>query len=91
MSAVLKYDHEVAQARGYAQLLANCLALFLGIPVLVGVPTRAAASDARLRFAALRAVEVGLDVYDCSIRTRPAKPSETCKIGTPEVAIAAIK
>jgi hypothetical protein len=64
LSAVLKCDHEAAQSQVYAELVANRLALFLGIPVLVGVPARASASDARLRFAALRAAEVGLDVYD---------------------------
>ena len=64
LSAVLKCDHEAAQSQVYAELVANRLALFLGIPVLVGVPARVSASDARLRFAALRAAEVGLDVYD---------------------------
>ena len=57
LSAVLKCDHEAAQSQVYAELVANRLALFLGIPVLVGVPARASASDARLRFAALRAGE----------------------------------
>ena len=64
LSAVLKCDHEAAQSQVYAELVANRLALFLGIPVLVGVPARALATDDRLRFAALRAIEVGLDVYD---------------------------
>lgn len=61
---MLKCDHEAAKSQVYADLVANRLALFLGIPVLVGVPVRASALDARLRFAALRAAEVGLDVYD---------------------------
>lgn len=64
LSAVLKCDHEAAPAQVYAELVANRLALFLGIPVLVGVPARTSALDAHLRFAALRAAEVGLDVYD---------------------------
>lgn len=64
LSAVLKCDHAAAQSQVYAELVANRLALFLGIPVLVGVPARVSATDARLRFAALRAAEVGLDVYD---------------------------
>ena len=37
--------------------------MFLGIPVVVGVPARAA-TDERLRFAALRAAEASLNVYD---------------------------
>jgi hypothetical protein len=64
LSAVLKCDHAAAQSQVYAELVANRLALFLGIPVLMGVPARTSASDARLRFAALRAAEVGMDVYD---------------------------
>ena len=48
---MLKCDHEAAQSQVYAELVANRLAIFLGIPVLVGVPARASASDARLRFA----------------------------------------
>ncbi|MBS0463610.1 MAG: hypothetical protein JSS03_01325 [Proteobacteria bacterium] len=64
LSAVLKYDHAEAQAQVYAELVANRLAMFLGIPVVVGVPARASTADARLRFAAIRAAEGGLDVYD---------------------------
>lgn len=64
LSAVLKVDHEAAKAQVYAELVANRLAMFLGIPVVVGVPARGALPDARLRFAALRAAEAGLDVYD---------------------------
>ncbi len=64
LSAVLKCDHEAAQSQVYAELAANRLALFLGIPVLVGVPARSSGPDASLRFAALRAAEGGLDVYD---------------------------
>lgn len=64
LAAVLKCDHEAAQSQVYAELVANRLALFLGIPVLVGVPARTPEADARLQFAALRATEIGLDVYD---------------------------
>lgn len=64
LSAVLKCDHEAAQSQVYAELVANRLAMFLGIPVLVGVPARSSLADARLRFASLRAAELGLDVYD---------------------------
>ena len=38
LAAVLKVDHEVAKAQVYAELVANRLAMFLGIPVVVGVP-----------------------------------------------------
>ncbi len=64
LSAVLKVDHEAARAQVYAELVANRLAMFLGIPVVVGVPARGGQSGARLHFAALRAAEAGLDVYD---------------------------
>ena len=64
LSAVLKVDHEAAKAQVYAELVANRLAMFLGIPVVVGVPARGAHADAALHFAALRAAEAGLDVYD---------------------------
>ncbi|EMP7454014.1 hypothetical protein RX598_005147 [Pseudomonas aeruginosa] len=63
LSAVLKADHEAATAQVYSELVANRLAMFLGIPVVVGVPARAA-TDERLRFAALRAAEASLNVYD---------------------------
>lgn len=64
LSAVLKYDHAEAKSQVYAELVANRLALFLGIPVLIGVPARTSTVDSRLRFASIRAAEVGLDVYD---------------------------
>lgn len=64
LSAVLKVDHEAAKAQVYAELVANRLAMFLGIPVVVGVPARGSPPDTQLRFAALRAAEAGLDVYD---------------------------
>ena len=69
---MLKCDHEAAQSQVYAELVANRLALFLGIPVLVGVPARASASDARLRFAALRAELLALPaVSRCVEAARP--------------------
>ncbi len=64
IAAVLKGDHHVASAQLYSELVANRLAMFLGIPVLVGVPARRASDDSSLRFAALRAAEAGLDIYD---------------------------
>ncbi|WP_373510597.1 hypothetical protein [Thiocapsa sp.] len=70
LGAVLKWDHEAANAQIYAELAANRLALFLGIPVLVGVPARGAPPDNRLRFACLRVAEAGLDVYDFTAEDR---------------------
>lgn len=64
LSAVLKIDHDAAKAQVYAELVANRLAVFLGIPVVIGVPARGLPPDTQLRFAALRAAEAGLDVYD---------------------------
>lgn len=64
LAAVLKCDHEAASAQVYSELVCNRLAMFLGIPVIMGVPARTAAPDNQLRFAALRAAEAGLNVYD---------------------------
>lgn len=64
IAAVLKCDHEEANAQVYSELAANRLAMFLGIPVVVGVPARSAPPDLGMRFAALRAAEAGLDIYD---------------------------
>ncbi len=64
LSAVLKCDHTAASAQVYSELVANRLAMFLGIPVIMGVPAKAGHPDTQLRFAALRAAEAGLNVYD---------------------------
>lgn len=64
LSAVLKQDHEAARAQAYSELVANRLAMFLGIPVIVGVPAWAKGKNERLHFAALRAAEEGLSFYD---------------------------
>lgn len=64
LSAVLKCDHEAASAQVYSELVANRLAMFLGIPVIMGVPAIGGLDDRQLRFAALRAAESGLNVYD---------------------------
>jgi hypothetical protein len=64
IGAVLKTDHEDAGAQLYSEIAANRLATFLGIPVLIGVPARRSHETTSLRFAALRAVEAGLDIYD---------------------------
>ncbi len=63
VGAVLKGDHVAASAQVYSELVANRLAMFLGIPVVVGVPARRR-GDRAVRFAALRAADADLDVYD---------------------------
>lgn len=64
IGAVLKGDHQEASAQLYSELAANRLAMFLGIPVVVGVPARRGSEDVAMRFAALRAAEAGMDIYD---------------------------
>lgn len=64
IAAVLKADHQAASGQLYSELAANRLAMFLGIPVVTGVPARRTASEGGMRFAALRAAEAGLDIYD---------------------------
>jgi hypothetical protein len=64
IAAVIKGDHQEASAQLYSELAANRLAMFLGIPVVVGVPARRGATEIGMRFAALRAVETGMDIYD---------------------------
>ena len=62
--------HQEARAQMYCELAANRLAMFLGIPVLVGVPARRSIDSTVLRFAALRIVEAGLDIYRLSCRRK---------------------
>lgn len=76
IAAVLKGDHQEASAQLYSELAANRLAMFLGIPVLVGVPARPSATGAGLRFAALRAAEAGLDIYDFTDEDRGDQDDE---------------
>lgn len=64
IGAVLKGDHQEASAQLYSELAANRLAMFLGIPVVVGVPAKRGSEDVGMRFAALRAAEAGMDIYD---------------------------
>ena len=54
IAAVLKGDHQEASAQLYSELAANRLAMFLGIPVLVGVPARRSVEATAMRFAADR-------------------------------------
>lgn len=78
LSAVLKQDHEAAKTQVYSELVANRLAMFLGLPVIMGVPAKASSTDSTLHFAALRAAEAGLNVYDFTAddRTDPDMDSE---------------
>jgi len=64
LGAIVKGDHDAAQGQIYSELVANRLAMFLGIPVAVGVPARSQDAPLSLRFACLRAAEHGLDMYD---------------------------
>jgi hypothetical protein len=64
IGAVLKGDHQEASAQLYSELAANRLAMFLSIPVVIGVPARRGSADVGMRFAALRAAEAGMDIYD---------------------------
>lgn len=64
LAALIKSDHEEASAQTYAELAANKLAQFLGIPVVAGVPARYAGNDRRIRFAALKAAEHSMNLYD---------------------------
>lgn len=64
LSAVIKSDHPDAGAQVYSELVANRLAMFLGIPVALGVPAKDAHVHDELRFASLRAWEDQHDLYD---------------------------
>lgn len=64
VAAVIKSDHAEAAAQVYSELAANRLASFLGIPVVAGVAARHQADPDLIRFAALRAADSHLDVYD---------------------------
>jgi len=66
VAAVIKRDHEEAAAQVYSELAANRLASFLGIPVVAGVAARDPSNPDLLRFAALRAADSHLDIYDFS-------------------------
>lgn len=77
IAAVLKRDHQDASAQLYSELAANRLAMFLGIPVLVGVPARRSTESNPLQFAALRAAEAGLDIYDFTAEDKSEENDET--------------
>lgn len=86
IGAVLKGDHQEASAQLYSELAANRLAMFLGIPVVVGVPARRSSDGgAALRFAALRAAEGGLDIYDFTDEDRDDADNEDNDEGAPDL------
>ncbi len=64
ISAILKTDHEEAVAQVYSEIVANRLALFLGIPVAIGVPAKLDHEENQIRFASLRASESDQTFYD---------------------------
>lgn len=49
IGAVIKCDHREASAQLYSELGANRLAMFLGIPVAVGVLARRGSEDVAMR------------------------------------------
>ena len=64
ISAILKSDHEEAVAQVYSEIAANRLAVFLGIPVAIGVPAKLDHESNQIRFASLRASEHNQTFYD---------------------------
>lgn len=64
LAAVLKLDHPNAKAQVYSELVANRLAMFLGLPVAIGVPAKEISGNVDLSFASLRAHETDRDFYD---------------------------
>jgi hypothetical protein len=61
---LLKQDHPQAKAQVYSELVANRLAMFLGLPVAMGVPAKENTGSDELAFASLRAHEADQDFYD---------------------------
>lgn len=64
ISAILKSDHEEAVAQVYSEIAANRLAVFLGIPVAIGVPAKLDHETNQIRFASLRASEQSQTFFD---------------------------
>lgn len=82
LSAILKLDHPAAKAQVYSELVANRLAMFLGVPVAIGVPAKELGGSAELRFASLRAHEFDSDFYDFTASDdRAIDPPETAPDG----------
>ncbi len=64
ISAIVKCDHEEAVAQVYSEIAANRLAVFLGIPVAVGVLAKLDSEVSQIKFASLRASEINQTFYD---------------------------
>lgn len=64
LSVLIKSDRPECNGQVYSELVANSLAMFLGLPVALGVPARHAVESNDLRFASLMAFEDGHEIYD---------------------------
>jgi hypothetical protein len=64
LSALVKNDCEASKAQIYSELVANRLAMFLGIPVAIGVLAKHCGKQNKSLFASLITHEDDLDLYD---------------------------
>lgn len=64
LSILIKSDSPECNGQVYSELVANRLAMFLGLPVALGVPAKQFAKEDSLRFASLMAFEDGHEIYD---------------------------
>ena len=64
LSILIKNDHIEAEAQVYSELVANKLAILLGIPVAVGVPAKFSKTNNPTNFVSLIAFEEGKEIYD---------------------------
>lgn len=64
LSILIKNDHIEAEAQVYSELVANKLAILLGIPVAVGVPAKFSKTNNLTNFVSLIAFEEGKEIYD---------------------------
>lgn len=91
ISAIIKSDHKEAVAQVYSEIVANRLAIFLGIPIATGVPALLDNSDLNIKFASLRASEINHDFYDFTAeevdyKEHKAKFKKLCKDFPNEIA-----
>lgn len=70
LSILIKTDNENYKAQVYSELVANRLAMFLGIPVALGVPAKHSETKDRLSFASLIAFEDDREIYDFTVSVR---------------------
>lgn len=82
IAALLKNDHPAAKAQVYSELVANRLAMFLGLPVALGVPAKPESQATGVTFASLRAHERERDFYDFTLSDeRALEPPENMPDG----------